>query len=179
MFNKLENIIKNCKGNVLAVCLDDSLMEKLNKNNNIGLVSIESSKNVSSGAKTSTKKKKLNGTKNISIKKLRKYFNKKSVDVLFCNMNEMNEYYKYFIRDSIYLCIGTVYLYFDNNIDKDFIIEKYKRYNVTIEETQYKNGYILKIDTSLAKNYYIKDKLYMIHDTLYNLIELIGNILVS
>ena len=179
MFNKLESIIKSCKGNVLAVCLDDDLMVKLNKNNNIGLVSIESSKSIPTKVGVKTKKKKLNGTKNIGIKKLRKYFNKKSVDVLFCNMNEMNEYYKYFIRDSIYLCIGTVYLYFNNDIDKDFLIKKYERYNVTIETTEYKNGCILKIDTSLAKNNYFKDKLYMIHDTLYNLIELIGNILVS
>ena len=177
MFNKLESIIKNCKGNILTVCLDQKLMESFNSNNNITLLSIESNSKL--GTNTKTKKKKLNGSKNISIKKLRKYINKKSVDILFCNMNEMYDYYKHFIKDSIYLCNNTIYLYFDNNIDLNFIKKKYNRYNVTIEETKYKNGYILKIDASAAKNNYIKDKFYLLHDSLYNLMEIISNILVS
>ena len=178
MFNTLENIIKKCKGNVLAVCLDNKLMLQLNKNDNIGLISIESNR-INGIGKKSGKKKKLNGTKNISIKKLRKYINKKSVDVLFCNMNEMNDYYKYFIKDSIYLCNNTVYLYFTNEIDVEFIENKYRRYKTKIESTKYKNGYIVKVDVSKAKNRWFKDKLYLLHDSLYNLIELIGNILVS
>ena len=178
MFNKLEEIIKKCEGNVLAVCLDDKLMKQLNKNDNIGLISIESNRSRNLVGKTS-KKKKLNGSKTISIKKLRKYIEKKSVDILFCNMNEMNDYYKFFIKDSVYLCSGTVYLYFDNDIDLEFIENKYKRYNTKIESTKYKNGYIVKIDVSEAKNNYFKDKLYLLHDSLYNLIEFIGNILVG
>lgn len=182
MFNALEAIIKKCKGNVLSVCLDDKLMMQLNKNDNIGLISIESNRVSGIGKKTSKKsgkKKKLNGSKTISIKKLRKYIKKKSIDVLFCNMNEMNDYYKYFIKDSIYLCNNTIYLYFDNDIDLEFIENKYKRYKTVIESTKYKNGYIVKIDVSKAKNRWLKDKLYLLHDSLYNLIEIIGNILVS
>ena len=178
MFNALENIIKKCKGNVLAMCLDDKLMMQLNRNDNIGLISIESNKSRGIVGKPS-KKKKLNGSKTISIKKIKKYINKKSVDVLFCNMNEMNNYYKYFIKDSIYLCCDTIYLYFDNDIDLEFIENKYKRYNTKIVSTKYKNGYIVKIDASKAKNNWFKDRLYLIHDSLYNLVEFIGNILVG
>lgn len=177
MFNKLESIIKNCKGNILTVCLDQKLMEAFNSNNNISLLSIQSNNNL--GGNIKTKKKKLNGSKNINIKKLRKYIKKKSVDIMFCNMNEMYEYYKHFIKDSIYLCNNTIYLYFDNNIDIEFIKKKYNRYKVIIEETKYKNGYLLKIDVSNAKNSWIKDKLYLLSDTMYNLIEIISNILVS
>ena len=178
MFNTLENIIKKCEGNVLAICLDNKLMDQLNKNNNIGLISIESDRVSGIGKKTG-KKKKLNGSKNISIKKLRKYIKKKTVGTIFCNMNEMNTYYKYFIKDSIYLCCGTIYLYFDNDIELEFIESKYKRYKTVIESTKYKNGYIVKVDVSKAKNNYFKDKLYLIHDSLYNLVEIIGNILVG
>ena len=179
MFNKLESIIKNCSGNILAICLDQKLMDAFKNNNHINLLSIESNNAVSFGTKIKSKKKKLNGSKNISIKKLRKYINKKSVDTLFCNMNEMNEYYKYFIKDSIYVCSGTIYIYFDDSIDLEFIKSRYNRYNVIIEDTKYKNGYMLKIDVSQAKNNWLKDKIYMIHDTLYNLVEIIGNILVG
>lgn len=179
MFNKLESIIKSVKGNILTVCLDSKLMKAFNNNNNITLLSIDSNITNGIGTKVKSKKKKLNGSKNISIKKLKKYINKKSVDILFCNMNEMNEYYKYFIRDSIYLCNNTIYIYFDDDVDLEFIEKKYRRYKVEIETTKYKNGYILKIDVSKAKNNFFKDKLYMIYDTLYNLVDIIGNILVS
>ena len=182
MFNKLESIIKNCTGNILAVCLDQKLMNAFENNNKINLLSIESTKSfggVSTGKKSKIKIKKKDGSKDINIKKLKKYINKKSVDILFCNMNEMNNYYKYFIRDSIYICNNTIYLYFDNTIDLDFIKKKYNRYKVEIETTEYKNGYLLKIDTTNAKNNWFKDKLYIIRDTLYNLGELIGNILVG
>ena len=114
MFNKLESIIKNCTGNILVVCLDPKLMKAFNNNNKVNLLSIESNVLSGIGEKVKSKKKRLNGSKNISIKKLRKYINKNSVDTLFCNMNEMYEYYKYFIRDSIYICKGTIYIYFDN-----------------------------------------------------------------
>ena len=43
MFNKLESIIKNCKGNVLTICLNSKLMDAFKNNNNIGLISIDSS----------------------------------------------------------------------------------------------------------------------------------------
>lgn len=178
MFNKLESIIKNCKGNILTVCLDEKLMNAFKNNNNVTVLSITSNNSNGIG-KVKSRKKLFNGSKNISIKKLRKYINKKSVDTLFCNMNEMYEYYKHFIKDSIYVCNGTIYIYFDNDIDLEFIKNKYKRYNVNIEESTYKNSYLLKIDVSNAKNNFIKDKLYLLYDSLYNLIEIIGNILVG
>ena len=46
-----------------------------------------------------TSKRKTNKGKTINIKKLKKYINKKSVKHMFCNMNEMFNYYKYFIKD--------------------------------------------------------------------------------
>ena len=180
MFNKLESIIKKCEGDILTVCLDQKLMHAFDSNNKINLLAIQSTTTSGIGAKGGKgKKKKLNGSKNINIKKLRKYINKKSVDTLFCNMNEMYDYYKHFIKDSIYVCRGTIYIYFGSEIDAEFIKNKYKRYKTQIETTEYKNGYLLKIDASKARNNWFKDKLYLLHDSLYNLIEIIGNILVS
>lgn len=178
MYNRLQEIIKKIEGNVLAVCLDDKLIDMLNKNNKVNLYSIESNNNKLSNFK-SNKKRKTNKGKSINIKKLRKHINKKSVNYLFCNMNEMLPYYKYFIKDSIYLNNNIIYLYFDKNIELDFILDKYKRYNVKIEKVEFKNGYILKIDNTNGKNYYFKDKLYFIKDTLFNIAETIGNIMIS
>lgn len=177
MFNRLEEIIKKLEGNVLVMCLDEKLLDRFENNNKVNLYAIYS--NRSNGMFSKSKKKQTNKGKTINIKKLRKYLNKKSVDYLICNIEEVKEYYKYIIKDTIYLNNNTIYIYSSNEIDEDFIIKKYKRYNVEINVTKYKNGYILIIDNRNGKNSYLKDKLYFINDTFYNLAEFIGNILIS
>ena len=84
-----------------------------------------------------------------------------------------------FIRDSIYINNNMIYVYLSNDIDPEFIIDKYKRYNVTITKITLKEGIILEINNTNGKNNKIKDKLYFIKDTFYNIAETIGNILVS
>ena len=91
----------------------------------------------------------------------------------------MIDYYKYFIKDSIYISNNKIYVYFDKKIDKEFIISKYKRYNVKIKDAKIKNGYLLEIDASKAKNKFFKDELYFISDTMYNIAEFIGNLMIS
>ena len=177
MFNKLEEIIKKCKGNVLSLCLDDKLMDAFNNNDKITLYSVDSNRSV--GIFKKKNKRKTNKGKTINIKKLRKYINKKSVDYMFCNMNEMFSYYKYFIKDSIYLNNNKLYIYAEKDIDKDLLIKNYKRYNTNIEYNEYKTGYIITVDNTKSKTNFIKDSLYFIKDTFYNTAEAIGNLLIS
>lgn len=178
MFKSLEEIIKKVEGNVLVLCLDDKLIDKFDKNNKVNLYAIYSNKS-NGNVFGKSKKKQTNKGKTINIKRLRKYINKNSVDYLICNMDEIKEYYKYIIKDTIYLNNNTIYIYASNDIDKDFIISKYERYNVKVASNDYKNGYILTIDNKNGKNNYFKDKLYFIKDTFYNIAEAIGNIMVS
>ena len=177
MFKELEEYIKKAQGNVLSVCLDEKLMKVFDKNDKINLYSIESKSSI--GLIGSKNKRKTNKGKNINIKKLKKYLNKKSVDYIFCNMNEMYSYYKYFIKDSIYLNNNKLYIYADKEVDKDLLIKNYSRYNVTIQYKEYKTGYILIIDNKNSKSNLLKNILYFIGDTLYNVAELIGNLLIS
>lgn len=176
MFKELESIIKNIEGNVLSIALDNKLENYLYKNKSINLYTI-SDNSARQGIKTG-KKRKTNKGKNINIKKLRKYINKKSVDYLFVNMDSLYKYYKYFIKDSIFLSRNMIYIYLSNNIDYKFIIDKYKRYNTKTEYKKYKDGYLIKIDNTKGANTY-KDIIYFIKDTLYNIADIIGNILVS
>ena len=191
MYKHLEELIKKSSGNVFTVCLDDLLISRFDNKKNINLYSLTSNiKNMNieetriiglfaKSKKDKPKYKKNNEGKDINIKKLRKEINKKSVDYLFCNMNEIFTYYKYFIKDSIYMSRNKIYLYFNNEIDKNFLISKYNRYNVEIKEIKYKNGYILEIDSNKAKNNFVKDKIYFIKDTLYNIGDFIGNLMIS
>lgn len=177
MFNKLGDIIKKIQGNVLVIGIDDNLIDKFEKNNKVNLYAIYSNK--STGIFFKNKKKQTNKGKTINIKKLRKYINKKSVDYLIYNFDEIKEYYKYIIKDTVYLNNNIIYAYCSNEIDKDFIIGRYKRYNAKIEFKEYKNGYLLTIDNKNGKNNFIKDILYFIKDTFYNVAEIIGNLLIS
>lgn len=181
MFNKLEKIIKNIKGNVLTIGIDDKLVNVALKNESINLYSIFSNKNDNRIFKRKNKKD-TNKGKTINIKKIRKYINKKSSNYIIINFDEVFEYSKYIIKDTIYVNNNTIYLYLSNdlrNIDKDTLIKRYKRYNVNIEVYEYKNSCLLKIDTSKAKNNWFKDKMYFIKDSLYNVAEFIGNLLIS
>lgn len=178
MFKKLEEIIKKIDGNVLTIGLDENLLNKFSKNNNVNLYAISSNEN-NGKLFNKSKKRRTNKGKTINIKKLRKYIKKKSSKYIICNMNEMLSYYKYFIKDSIYLNNNIIYIYATEDIDKDFIISKYERYNVKTETTDYKNGYIIKVDNTLGKNNFFKDILYFMQDTFYNIAEAIGNIMVS
>ena len=48
-----------------------------------------------------------------------------------------------------------------------------------IEEIEYKNGYLLIIDNKNSKSNLLKDILFFIKDTFYNIAEAIGNLLIS
>ena len=177
MYNSLSKILKNMKGNVLVVGLNDKLLENFDKNNEVNLYSINSLK--TNGISSKSKKKQTNQGKSINIKKLRKYIKKRSVDYFVINMEEVFNYYKYIIKDSIYLTNNLLYIYSSNEIDKQFIVNKYKRYSVNIKTSEYKGGYIITIDNTNGKNNRIMDVLYFIKDTFYNIAEFIGNVLIS
>ena len=116
---------------------------------------------------------------NINIKKLRRTLNKKSTNYLICNFDCIKDYYKYVIKDTVYINNNIIYIYSNIKENKDFLIERYSRYNVKIEVTDYKDGFLLTIDNKNSKNSYFKDKLYFIKDTMYNLTDFISNILIS
>lgn len=177
MFNKINDIVKSIKGNVLLIEVDDKLINYFDKNNEVNLYSISKDKNPKIIKKTN--KMISNNGKSINIKKLKKYFKYKSIDYLIINMDEVIDYYKYIIKDTISINNNKIYIYSSNKIDKNFIIERYNRYNTLINIFEYKNGYLISINNNDTKYNFFKNKIYFIKDTLYNLAELIGNILAS
>jgi len=177
MNKELKNYIDKMSGNVLAVGVyNQELLNRLNKNSD-SLYSINRTKNNSLIKKS---KVILDGSKKINIKKLYKYFKKKSIDYIICNYDEIEEYSKFFVRDSIYLNNNTLYLYTDNiDVDIDYLIKKYRRYDVNIKVNQTKNYTIIIIDNKNSKNKKIREKFYYISDTCHNIGDFITNILIS
>ena len=178
MIKEILKLIKNVEGNVITIGIKNSkIMDKLLKNNKINLFDINKDDSI---CFFKNKNRKLNNSKTINIKKLNKYFNKKSIDYIICDIDEVKDYLKFFVKNSIYLNDKKLIIYGNNeDVDLDNLIKRYKRYNVNIEITTKSDNFILIIDNSKSKNKRILEKIYYIKDTLYNLVEMISNILVS
>ena len=178
MFNRLNEIIKKFKGNVLTICVDDKLFTYFDKNDKINLYSI--SRNLSKKALIARgSKMSYNKGKTINIKKIKKYIRKKSIDYIIINIDEVYEYYKYIVRDTILLSKNKIYVYGTDIVDFEFIKKLYSRYNTDINISRYKDSYLMSIKNNDVKRNYLKNKLYFIEDTMHNISEFIGNILVS
>ena len=99
---------------------------------------------------------------------------------MICNYEDIKKYLRFFIKDSIYVTRGVIYIY--GNIE-EYVIEDlesyYKRYKTEIEITEYKSEFLIKIDVSKAKNNWLKDKLYKIKDTVIYYVNVISDILVG
>lgn len=178
MYNYLLGVIKNIEGNVIGIGLDYKLLDGFNKNNRVNVYTIDRSKSGIGFGKS--KKRTTSSGRTINIKKLYKYFKRSSIDYIIGDIEEVNDYLKYFIRDSVYLDKKKIYLYGNKDvIDVDLLKKRYKRYKSNIEVKEYKDSFLLVIDNENAKTNWFKNKIFYIFDTLYNITEFISNILIS
>ena len=176
MFKYLYDEIKNMEGNVLAIGIDDKLINAIKKNKNINAFEINKSERFSLFQK---KKRRLESNgKSINIKKLHKYFKKGSINYIIVDYEQILKHYKYVFKDSIYLSKGKLYFYMPKDIDSDYI-NKYKRYNSKINIKEYDNTKLVIIDNGEAKTSKVKNIIYLFSDTMTNLIDFISNILVG
>jgi len=172
--SNIKKYIKNMTGTVIGVGIDNKeITETIDKNNKIVMCDLLNSIDIDGKSQGKNKKKKK------YVKKLRKKYKKKKVNYIIVNSNEINRYLKTFVRDSIYINNTEIYYYMDKFYDIENIIKRYKRYNTKIDVIKCDDGNIIKINTSKAKNNFLKDKLYFIIDTLGNGADIIGDILVS
>lgn len=175
MFKYLLDKIKNMNGNVIAIGVDDKLINGLKRNDNINVYEITKGENV---AFFQRKKRKLASGKTINIKKLTKYFRKNSIDYIICDYEQIIKFYKYIFRDSIRLSKGVFYFYVNNDVDFEYLL-KYKRYSSKIEIKEYENTKLIIIDNSEAKTSKLKNIIYYINDTFTNFLDFVSNLLVG
>lgn len=173
---KIYDITKCTSGNVLGIGVDEKISEILEQNDLVTNCNLLNSYSKETNKKQ-TKKKKL---KKIRIKKLRKVFKHKKVDFIICNTEEIKKYLKTFIKDSVYINKDMLYLYNIKDEElKQELIKKYKRYNTIVEEIKDENTTILKIDNKNSKTNIFKDTLYLIIDTLTQLLNIISDLLLN
>lgn len=176
---KLYDEIRKLEGNVLCIEIrDDKIMSKLNKNNKISIYELY--RNEKKGIFKRRKRIKTKGGKSVNIKKFRKIFKKKSIEYIIINIDNIYDYYKFLVSNSIYVCNTKVMVFGSSKyIDDNVIASKFKRYNVEITNYKEDDKYLCVIDVSKAKFSKIKEKFYIIIDTFINIGDMISYILTS
>lgn len=161
--------IKNIKGNLLLISNDEELMDAASNNKNID----ESYTLSSINNKEKSKNKLKLGNKKIQINKIKRYFNKKSIDYIVVDYKLIKDFLPRFVKNSIYLNRGNLYFY---NLEKENeIVKKYQRYKAEIKE----NKEYIEINNKNTQNNIIKDNYYIFKDKKDKILDKLSDLITS
>lgn len=176
MNKKLLEIISGLKGSLLGIGLnDDNLLDAIEKNDEIYACYLLTNISKTSKKFSMTKRGK---NKKINIKKIKKYFRRKSLNTIICNFDIIKQFQRSFVPNSVYLNCGTLYIY-GKKEKLECIKLKYQRYTDDISITQVDGCYIMRINNKNSKNNIFKDSLFKIKDFGSDTLELITDILIN
>ncbi len=179
---ELNEIGKNLKGSVLVIGFNDKskLVKDLKNNKHLNIVYTLTNDIKGKNKKNKKKKKKLNGERNIDIKKLRKEFKKQTFDYIICEFDIITPFFRSFIKNSILVAKEKVYLYVEGmDYDHEQIFYRYERYGAKVFKTGVKEEYLFEIKVNNVKVPVSKSFRYWFKDLGYDFVEFIGNILIG
>ena len=174
MKNNVVNILKDLDGFLLGIGLDEKMLVAIQNNEKINDCFLLSKK--------SGNGKKVNGftkgkEKTIHIKKLKKYFKRKSIDNIVCDYSLVSKFMRGFVSNSIYLNSGKLYLY-GSSSDIDKIIRRYKWYKCDTEILRNGNEFLLIVDNNVKSNFF-KDIFYKVWDLYTSFLDFLTDLLVN
>lgn len=177
MKEEILKIIDAMEGTLLGIGIEDeTMLEKIENNDKINLCYI-----LSNGGKEKNKKFKLfkkGRNKKVNIKKLKKYFNKNSIDNVLCDYRVVKRFVRSFIAGSIYVNKEKLYIYGDIK-DVEKLKEKYEKYTKEIKVIKNGKSFLLIINNENTKANIFKDLLnkisYLFNDGLDYITDLLAN----
>lgn len=176
MNKQILEIINNMKGSLLGIGLNDgTLLDAIESNDDIHTCYILSNLSLT-GKKFSMTRRGRN--KKINIKKIKKYFKKKSLDNIICNYDIIKQFQRSFVPNSIYLNSGYLYIY-GSKTEIESLKQKYQRYTNDIEISSSEDGFIMKVNNENTKNNFFKDTLFKIKDLGTDVIDFITELLIN
>ncbi len=177
----LKKLIPTLQGNLIVIGLEDSeINDMILHSTKLNQCYFLDSNVKEKKSKKEKKTYRLGKDKNIPVKKFRKTFKKKKTDTIICNLKDMEQYLNRFVKDSVYICKGKLYYYGSKRrIQNSNLKERYQRYQVSFEEVELENSYVLVIDLSKAKTRWYKEWYYTVHDAIGRATDLIGDFLVN
>ena len=174
MNKELFEIIKNLKGNVLAVGItDDIILDKINKNDNIKELFTLNKPRLFEKKDKYYKKQ----SEKVKIKKLKKRF-KNKIDYVICDVNGINTGLKKVVNMT-YSVVSKEAIYYGefDEFEVDKLKKRYERFAAKCDKKMYKEKFILKIN---MKNIKVTHLAWCgIIDILVDIIDAIGSILLS
>lgn len=174
----MENLIKYIKkmeGTTLGIGINNEKVKDEIQNN----TKIETCYLLEESSSFSKKKMKIfEKSKTVNIKKIRKVFKKKRIENLICNYKTVKPFLKTFVRDSVYINKGKLYIY-GKKEDYNELITKYKRYTDDIKIEQIKDTFLIIVNNQNTTNKKGKDIKYWWQDTLNNIADILTSILVN
>ena len=177
MREKIIDIIDKIDGSLLGIGIDDeTMLEKIENNDKINLCYILSNNNGKEGKKFKLFKKGRN--KKVNIKKLKKYFRKKSIDNIICDYRVIKKFSRSFISGSVYINKNKLYIYGDIN-DLKNLKERYERYTKEIELIKNNKTFLLIVDNKSTKSKLFKDSFYKIVDFLSDSLDYLTDFLAN
>lgn len=170
MKNELISEIKKLQGFVLGIGLDDTLQDAIYENENIHKCDLM--ENMQRGKGSSAK----GFTKSISIYQLKKKYKKNKIDFIICNLEDIDIYMKYFLRDGTYIVKQKIYLYGPlSDTEKEALQERLQRYDFCITYKQKKNQSLFILEKKEC--HYLKNYLYFVQDSISSYLDKISSIL--
>ena len=170
MNEALKKIIKDIKGNILIVGINNQyVLDSIYKNKELNEVfSLDRTKLFNKPQKKGEP---------VKLRKLKKRF-KNGLDYMICDVNGINIDLRRVLYNT-YNIIGKEIIYYGiyDEYDVDRLIKKYERYNCKVDKKMYKDSFILIIKVKDIK--VSKLAWYKIKDTFEDIIEGIGNLLMS
>lgn len=178
--NYLVNEIKKMQGTVLGIGItDEKLKYAIKSNSNIlSFELLEEPKSKIFNPKKFKTEKCKKRQKKVNIKKIRKRYKKKRIDNIICGYKNVSKFAKTFVRDSIYINKGYLYMY-GSKEELENIKEKYARYTTDIKLVKEKNIYILVANNSNTKNNKLKDIAYWWKDTVTDVLDFLTILLAN
>jgi len=164
----MDNELKKIEGTVLGIGLSEKEQEILQNNKKVVECYL-----MDSNSKGNYKGKGI--TKTINIRKIRKKFRKKSFDYIIANFEEIRPHLRSFIKNSVYLNRAKIYYYNIKDFELDELENRYVRYG---SEVEIKKNLVI-INNANSKTNLFKNIFYYVCDLIYDVIDLIGRMLVN
>ena len=176
MKEKMISLIEKMEGSLLGIGIDDSnMLDKIEENEKIDLCYI-----LSNGNKIDKKFKllKKGKSKTVNIRKLKKYFKKKSIDNIVCDYDVIKKHIRLFQSGSVYINRGKLYIY-GNVKDLKNLEKRYKRYTDEVILEKNNRSFLLIVDNSKTNNNIFKDYIYKISDLFNDLLDFLTDLLAN
>lgn len=171
--NELKTILSSLQGNILMIGnYDSKITDIVNKNSNILFCDILSNTDDNKFTSSDNDKKQ----KKVNIRKLRKRYKKNKLNYLIADEEQIKDYKNTFVKDSIYIASKKIYIIPST---QNVTFRMYQRYSKKIEVIECLDGKIIEVNIENVKSNKLNDAIYNIIESLLELIEFIGNVLIN